>query len=264
LGTDLPAIGTTGNSTVNYKFVSGSLFGANGPVYTDVDQGNLADCYLMSSLGEVAIHSPQTIENMFINNGDGTYTIRFYNNLQEAFVTVNGELPVDQNNFAYFAGWGFSSVGKNAYNNSGNVLWVALVEKAYAQLNQSGWIEENNTNTYQGINVGPPNVAYNVLTQEPTTDYFITKPSAQLITEFAQYLSFNEAITICTYSDRSKVASDLVLDHVYMVTGVNLTAGTVTLFNPHNTTDSGGETLAPVLDWEQIGASFSFFTVGPA
>ena len=85
-----------------------------------------------------------------------------------------------------------------------------------------------------------------------------------MITEFAQYLSFNEAVTICTYSDRSKVASDLVLDHVYMVTGVNLAAGTVTLFNPHNTTDSGGETLAPVLDWEQIGASFSFFTVGPA
>ena len=131
----------------------------------------------MSSLGEIAIHSPQTIENMFINNGDGTYTIRFYNNLEEAFVTVNGELPVTKTTLPISPAGDLAALARTLTTIRAMFCGSRWSEKAYAQLNQSGWIEENNTNTYQGINVGPPNVAYNVLTQEPTTDYFITKPS---------------------------------------------------------------------------------------
>lgn len=69
---------------------------------------------------------------------------------------------------------------------------------------------------------------------------------------------------ITTNADSTKVASGLVVQHVYMVLSANVAAGTLTLANPHNKTDSSGEILDPVLDWEAIGASFSFFTVGPA
>ena len=41
-------------------------------------QGELGDCYFISSLGTIADSNPAAIENMFINNGDGTYTVRFY------------------------------------------------------------------------------------------------------------------------------------------------------------------------------------------
>ncbi len=34
----------------------------------------------MTALAEIAYRSPSTITSMFIVNGDGTYTVRFYNN----------------------------------------------------------------------------------------------------------------------------------------------------------------------------------------
>ncbi len=126
-GTDLPAIGNTGTTAVAYQQVSGSLF-VNGVNYYDVDQGSVDDCYFMAVLGEAATDSPQSLTNMFIVNGDGTYSVRFYNGSSEAFVTVNGELPVVTNSgTAFFAGWGFTepstTVVKNMFNNSGNELW---------------------------------------------------------------------------------------------------------------------------------------------
>ena len=38
----------------------------------------MGDCYFISALGTLADSNPAAIENMFINNGDGTYTVRFY------------------------------------------------------------------------------------------------------------------------------------------------------------------------------------------
>ena len=54
----------------------GSLF-PQTPSHNDEYQGELGDCYFISSLGMIADNNPQAIENMFINNGDGTYTVRF-------------------------------------------------------------------------------------------------------------------------------------------------------------------------------------------
>ena len=74
LGTDLP---TLTSSSLTYTMVSGSLF-PTAPSNTDEFQGELGDCYFISSLGTIAESNPAAIQNMFINNGDGTYTVRFY------------------------------------------------------------------------------------------------------------------------------------------------------------------------------------------
>ena len=50
------------------------------PSHNNEDQGELGDCYLISSLGTIADSSPAAIQNMFIDNGDGTWTVRFYDN----------------------------------------------------------------------------------------------------------------------------------------------------------------------------------------
>ena len=71
LGLDRPTAGGA------YRQVAGQLF-VNGATYTDIHQGNLGDCYFMSSLGEVALKNQAAITNMFIVNGDGTYTVRFF------------------------------------------------------------------------------------------------------------------------------------------------------------------------------------------
>ena len=57
-----------------------TLFGPNGPSYTDVAQGSAGDCWFLASLAETAARDPNIIQNMFINNGNGTWTVRFYVN----------------------------------------------------------------------------------------------------------------------------------------------------------------------------------------
>ena len=68
----------------------------------------------MAALAEIAYRSPATITSMFIVNGDGTYTVRFYNNGKADYVTVDSQLPS-----------GYASIA--------NELWVGLAEKAWAQ-----------------------------------------------------------------------------------------------------------------------------------
>ena len=85
-GTDLPALTST---SLTYTTASGSLFPTT-PSNNDEFQGELGDCYFISSLGTIADSNPAAIENMFINNGDGTYTVRFYGGTYGAFYNANG------------------------------------------------------------------------------------------------------------------------------------------------------------------------------
>jgi Calpain family cysteine protease len=158
LGNDRPvALSYYQNQVFEYKPVSGELF-KYGVSHLDIKQGNVGDCYFLSSLAAVAFRSPNTIQNMFTDNGDGTFTVRFYNQGAEDFVTVDRYLPVNSNGLdshgnnrpdlkdrAVFADW-----GGDLYNSYRNELWVALAEKAYAQLNESGTIGQDNTNSYNG------------------------------------------------------------------------------------------------------------------
>jgi hypothetical protein len=46
---------------------------------------------------------------------------------------------------------------------------VALAEKAYAQINESGWSGQDGTNSYQGIEIGHTSVALKHVTAKQTT-----------------------------------------------------------------------------------------------
>ena len=71
-------------------------------------QGELGDCYFISSLGTIAKASPAAIRNMFIDNGDGTWTVRFYANGTADYVTVDNMLPTDSNGYLVYADYGFA------------------------------------------------------------------------------------------------------------------------------------------------------------
>ncbi len=110
LGMDHPVadagIGSNNNVNWAYQRCAGSLFGASGPLYTDVEQGDLGDCYFISALGSIAESNPAAIENMFVDNGVNaqtghhSWTVRFYtynaaNDTYTAdYVTVDSMLPV--------------------------------------------------------------------------------------------------------------------------------------------------------------------------
>lgn len=117
--------------------VQGTLFGSAGrAVISDIDQGGLGDCAFLAALG--ATFGPQSsdagntsssiINNMITDNGDNTYTIRFFSNGTPEWVTVDRRLATS-NGSLYAA----SANGSRDPNNSSNVLWAPLVERAYAQ-----------------------------------------------------------------------------------------------------------------------------------
>jgi hypothetical protein len=149
-----------------YSPVTGTLFGPNGPSYLDVEQGALGDCWLISSLAEVAARDPQDIVNMFTYDGtavdDGSvvslYTVRFFNNAgKPEYVTIDTQLP------------GGGSVYDHPLN---SVLWVALAEKAYAVANNLNYVESSNVgkNSYGALNGGWPSWALHAITGGSASD----------------------------------------------------------------------------------------------
>ena len=135
---------TDGKTTYTYRYTQGSLF-QNGISHNDVEQGAIGDCYFMASLGATAHKKSNYIQNMFIDNGDNTYTVRFFKNGVADYVTVDRYLPTNSAGNLVYASSGRS------YNSSSNELWAALAEKASAQVNEEGWIGQDNKNSYQGI-----------------------------------------------------------------------------------------------------------------
>ena len=135
-----------------YKQVNGTLF-INGISSSDINQGYCGDCYLFASLSSLADKSPKLIRSMFISNEDNTWTVRFFkkndNNYVADYITVDKFLPVFPDGSPVYERFGSN------YLNRSNELWPALIEKAYAQWNETGNTERpDKTNSYDAISGG--------------------------------------------------------------------------------------------------------------
>jgi hypothetical protein len=243
LGTDHPlANGPGGTGSFGYQSYAGDpLFGPNGPTYTDAEQGDLGDCYLISSLGTIAKASPQAIGNMFIDNGDGTYTVRFFTTSGTPdYVTVDTMLPTSSGNPVY------EGLG------AGNSLWLPLAEKAYAEWNETGNEGRDGTNTYASIEGGwMADVDGQVLGYGAQTFDLGGGEQQALI---AALSNSADAVTIGT-NDSTMAGSSLVGDHAYMVLGYDSTSGLFQLYNPW------GFYQPPPLSWGQLQANCDGFVV---
>ncbi len=240
LGDDHP----TTMAGVTYQQTSGSLF-PHTPTYTDVQQGMVGDCYLVSSLGEAALKNPGLITNMFIVNGDGTYTVRFYHNGAPDYVTVDSKLPVDaRGNFVY------ADMGMSTHSAS-TPLWVALAEKAYAQMNESGWLRANlgdhGHNSYDAISSGNMTDALTHITNQHSAY------SAVNASTFMAALNAGKLITFGTYSQ--PVDKAIVGGHAYAVLSYNPTTQMVYLFNPWGVSNPWAPGIVG-LNWEQMKNDF--------
>ncbi len=102
LGSDRPDI----SASATYKYASGSLF-QGGISLNDVDQGGVGDCYFIAALGAAAQDKSYVINNMFTDNGDGTFTVGLYKpDGSKDYVTVDRYLPTYAGGSAVYAGWG--------------------------------------------------------------------------------------------------------------------------------------------------------------
>lgn len=93
----------------------------------DILQGNLGDCYLLSTLAAIAEY-PNRIKRLFISpetNQNGIYAVNLVWRGANIQVILDDFVPVDKKNEAYFL------KSRNAE------LWVILLEKAWAKLHRN-------------------------------------------------------------------------------------------------------------------------------
>ena len=263
LGTDLPALTS---SSLTYTMASGSLF-PNTPSHNDEFQGELGDCYFISSLGTIADSNPAAIEDMFINNGDGTYTVRFYGGSYGTFynsngtvsdgftsgagtadyVTVNCALPTYSNGVFVYADYGFNASSPT------NSLWIPLAEKAYAEWNATGNAGRDGQNVYASIEGGWMATVDAQVLGHNATDYNLTASTQQAM---ISALAANQAVTIGTDSSNNSADTlpyGLYGSHAYAVIGYNASANLFTLYNPWGCDQPG------VLSWSQLEATCGGF-----
>ena len=248
LGTDHPAAveSTSSTSSVSYTYLAtaGRLFPTT-PFYTDMHQGAVGDCYLIAALGSIAKSTPAAIKNMFIVNGDGTWTVRFYANGVADYVTVDNMLPCDASGRLVYENEGFRR------SDPRNVLWIALAEKAYAQWNETGKEGQNRdgTNTYAGIAGGWMNdVDTQVLGHNAVDYHFASLAEKQTL---INSLAANKAVTLGTATG----GNGLYGGHAYVVTGYSARTDTFTAYNPWGIDHPGP------LTWSQLVADCDVWTI---
>ena len=220
LGTDRPVASRA------YSYVSGSLF-QNGLSADDVYQGQVGDCYYVATLASIAQEKPDYIQNMFTDNGDNTFTVRFYNNGVADYVTVDRYLPTS-GNYAFYADWGGGSS-----TSTSNELWVALVEKAYAQLAESGWSRSStSTNSYAAISGGWMDTVIRQVAGLGTSSFEAVNMNQ---TQLINLVNSNQILTVgFVYAAGNTLG--VVNGHAYTITAYNATNQTFHLRNPWGST----------------------------
>ncbi|HEY9800595.1 MAG TPA: C2 family cysteine protease [Leptolyngbyaceae cyanobacterium] len=205
LGTVAPTSEYNGKKII-YTEAKGNLFGSSNKARIgDIDQGRLNNCTFLAALGSTFSRqsddggnaSSSVIDSMIIDNGDDTYTVRFYSGTYYApgeaqYVTVDRRIP--------------TSI--SAQTNNG-VLWVALVEKAYAQ-----WREWRDGSPGYDIigNGGTVASPLSFITGRQTTNYSIKKISFSTL---ETSLKAGKAIVT---SRTGKDTSYILGSHAYSVT----------------------------------------------
>lgn len=237
LGSDRPTTSYT------YQAVSGSLF-QNGISADDIKQGQVGDCYYLATLSSIALEKPSYIQDMFIDNGDNTFTVRFFNSGVADYLTVDRFLPTSGGNLVY------ASQGRSA-TNTGNELWVALAEKAYAQLAESGWSRGSGaSNSYSAIEGGWMDDVMEQVTGLGTSGSSIASMTKQQLIDLAN----SNKLLAAGFVDGGGFG--IVDAHAYTITGYDSAKDKFCLRNPwgfNNNVSSADISGANVyLTWEQL------------
>lgn len=225
------------NTYVDYSSTN-PLFGPNGPQYTDVNQGELGDCYFKSAMAETALQDPSLIENMIKSNGNGTYSVDFHLNGKDDYVTINTQLPTwTANSGSYQSGSGSKLVFDNF--TPGQPMWAALIEKAYVQFEAQtattpGYLGVHN-NAYEDIEEGGGN-AITAITGQYYTGYWDQLSN----TESKSYMSTLSDDILNSFNSHDDIimatmggdGGNVVGGHMYQVIGYDASTQTVTLHNP--------------------------------
>ena len=104
LGSDNPNASTAGVATT-WQAQTGALFSGT-PTYAQVNQGAVGDSHFESAMAAVADFDPTLLENMITSDGNGVYTVDFYNGASDPhdYVTVNTQMATMSSNYSFASG----------------------------------------------------------------------------------------------------------------------------------------------------------------
>lgn len=230
---------------LHWKWPDGSLLDG-APSVDDIAQGDLGDCWFLASLGAELRADPQFLQKHVRDNGNGTYTVTFYDDGKPVPVTVDGRLP-------------YNSWDQTAFEHPHTDNWVAIYEKAFAQKNGG----------YKQIEGG-----YGSTGMEALTGRSSAKVSPDLLTPdvLQQQLAHGKPLTAGTGSHHSGFLwlhedeyfddHKLVTKHEYTVTSVNTGTSppTVTVRNPWGDTGAVPETVT--MSWDEFRDHFDEVSLG--
>ncbi|MDX2215683.1 MAG: C2 family cysteine protease [Oculatellaceae cyanobacterium bins.114] len=237
-GLDRPTAPT--GFTMSYQLASGNLFGNDGVfAYQDINQGYLGDCYFLASLAANAAERPSIIRNMFIDNGDGTFTVRFYGQHDGQVTTAADYVTVDRYLPTNVSSNGYTGQRFAEYDSANIGLWVALAEKAYAQFAEQNLIDQDSAvNSYGSI------VGGNGFRAMPS----ISGISGGLYSDINYVGRVGTFPTASTMSNLLAAGTPLLAgsisnpnlgiygNHQYMIVSVNTLSQSLLLYNPHGQT----------------------------
>jgi hypothetical protein len=141
------------------------------------------------------------------------------------------------------------------------VLWVALAEKAYAQMNEAGWLRPadwgGGQNSYAGIEGGMFSDASRQIANRAGWDYNVTGLGNE--TALSNAVAAGKLIGFASTTNPGD--SRVVGNHQYIVIAYNSSTKVVTLFNPWGI--GNGSQYPGLLDLNlaQLTNSFSYWTI---
>lgn len=190
-----PNLADPTDSGATVRVTNRSLWGTN-PTMNDVNQGQVGDCYFLSSIQSFADKTPGKLQEMAVDLGDGTYAVQFVRNGVKQYVRVDADLPS--------ASWG----GLLYASPEGNgAIWAPIMEKAYAYF-------RTGANTYASLNWGWTGSVYSDLGVANST--FSTSGNAQNLYAVLANATPAHAVTIITNNSIVGGAS-LIGSHAYSV-----------------------------------------------
>ena len=195
---------------------------------TDINQGEIGDCWALAAVAELALFHPAAITQMIHANNDGSYTVSLY-------AGSGGKLPGYNDPGADLvqvletvSPSDFLPVGVNSQTGSTTVgsqteIWPQVIESALAKLNggfsvidQGGW----------------PSAAMEELTDDKASHPLVKSLTATVL---QADLAAGDLVTLDTPD--AEDPAGLVTDHAYALKGVTTLSGVAyaELYNPWGT-----------------------------
>ena len=158
------------------------------------------------------------------------------------YVTVNALLP------------GYNGSAAYARPRADGSSWLQIVEKGYAEWNETGREGRDGTNSYAGLWGGWMQTVDSQVLGGPAVYYAASVPAAEQT--LIDALQGGAAVTVGSWTTNSQL--QLVADHAYEVAGYNSTSATFELVNPWGFYE-------PVpLTWGQLSTYCGGFVVADA